>query len=482
MGYRTMNKLLAAFLSIFIAAMPAYAQYQVPNHTVPIGRGIGVTGYGNAAPGIAGLPFVSNGSVSDPSFQVLPNSGLAPAPANTVKGAVNAGTPADLPLPASTCVGLGWTVGTGFTCPPVTVTYVSPLTYGALCDGSTHDEVAFQNALNAAFALGVPLQLPAANCVLNANITDGSGLFGSLIIQGVGSSSRITFLGNFGFAFSSTATYYSLHDFSIACQTTSTSACLSVQNASQATAFGSAFRNIVISQCGAFGMHFQNLVQAYVQNNWILTTSTSAIGIEIDDTATPDTGGNVVTHNNIIGVGGTGLYGLYLLNVGGTDVSTNNIATYQYDIQFQLNIPSGAATGLLLQGNQLDNAQTAGIYYNTSASTGAAINHTINGNTIRCNTGTNCVGIFQAAGFNNWLQDFTVNSNVIRTYSGAGGIQINAGLSYAINGNSISDQAGSVTANGILTGGSGCTVVGNTVTQYSSHLSNGAACTAAGNN
>lgn len=57
---------IAAVLALFTS--PALAQYQVPNHSVPIGRGAGVQGYGNAAPGAAGLPLVSGGSSVDPAY------------------------------------------------------------------------------------------------------------------------------------------------------------------------------------------------------------------------------------------------------------------------------------------------------------------------------------------------------------------------------------------------------------------------------
>ena len=64
---------------------PAFSQWQTPNHSVPIGRGAGTTGFGNVAPGAAGQPFVSSGAAVDPAFQVLPNSGLANMPASTAK-------------------------------------------------------------------------------------------------------------------------------------------------------------------------------------------------------------------------------------------------------------------------------------------------------------------------------------------------------------------------------------------------------------
>lgn len=74
-----------ASAAFFLACSPAVAQWQTPNHSVPIGRGAGGTGFTSAAPGTAGLPLTSNGASSDPTFQALGNSGLAQMPANTVK-------------------------------------------------------------------------------------------------------------------------------------------------------------------------------------------------------------------------------------------------------------------------------------------------------------------------------------------------------------------------------------------------------------
>lgn len=78
-----MLRVLAA-LSL-LACSPALAQWQVPNHSVPLGRGGGTTGFGNAAAGTATQPFTSNGASVDPSFQPLANAGMAQMPPNTVK-------------------------------------------------------------------------------------------------------------------------------------------------------------------------------------------------------------------------------------------------------------------------------------------------------------------------------------------------------------------------------------------------------------
>lgn len=71
-----MKKWLAAIAASIalacVVALPAVAQWQVPDHAVPIGNGAGVIGFSSAAPGSSGQCLVSNGASSDPSFQACP--------------------------------------------------------------------------------------------------------------------------------------------------------------------------------------------------------------------------------------------------------------------------------------------------------------------------------------------------------------------------------------------------------------------------
>lgn len=73
-----MNLFRLVALSLALLSAPAAAQWQTPNHSVPVGRGAGVTGFGNAPPGAAGLPLLGNGVTSDPSFQQLGAGGIIP--------------------------------------------------------------------------------------------------------------------------------------------------------------------------------------------------------------------------------------------------------------------------------------------------------------------------------------------------------------------------------------------------------------------
>jgi len=124
----------AVALALLLVASPALAQWQTPNHSVPIGRGGGVTGFGNAAPGTSGQPLVSGGSTVDPAFGPIGNSGFTVGPANTAKGTLDGVSTTDLPLPGCTGVNQAWryTSGTGINCGNITVQtgYDMPINLG----------------------------------------------------------------------------------------------------------------------------------------------------------------------------------------------------------------------------------------------------------------------------------------------------------------------------------------------------------------
>lgn len=63
-----MKKLLTTLVFLLCSSI-ALAQWQVPNYSVPLGRGTGTTGFKRAAPGTTGLPLTSNGAAADPTFR-----------------------------------------------------------------------------------------------------------------------------------------------------------------------------------------------------------------------------------------------------------------------------------------------------------------------------------------------------------------------------------------------------------------------------
>lgn len=117
MGNSAMKKLL--FVLALLFASPALAQWQVPDNSIPIGRGVGNTGFDNAAPGTLGFPLKSNGASALPSFGPIVNGAITPGAANTVKGTLDGVSTVDLTLPSCAADGrhaLTYTSGVGWVC------------------------------------------------------------------------------------------------------------------------------------------------------------------------------------------------------------------------------------------------------------------------------------------------------------------------------------------------------------------------------
>lgn len=118
-----MKKFSLAIAVVLLAVTPAFAQWQTPNHSVPIGKGGGIQGFGNVPPGTAGQPFVSTGPTTDPVFGPIANSGFAAGSANTYKGSLNGTTVVDVPIPdceaASTAI--RYVAGSGPVCGNIVV-------------------------------------------------------------------------------------------------------------------------------------------------------------------------------------------------------------------------------------------------------------------------------------------------------------------------------------------------------------------------
>jgi hypothetical protein len=62
---------LAALLFIALASTGALAQWQVAAHAIPVGKGAGVVGFGQATAGASGTVFLGKGTTTDPAFVTL---------------------------------------------------------------------------------------------------------------------------------------------------------------------------------------------------------------------------------------------------------------------------------------------------------------------------------------------------------------------------------------------------------------------------
>lgn len=438
--------------------------------------GTGAFGYGTFTPG-------GDLSFSNPNYTInagaVSNSKIAAGTTGTVKGTVS-GSIAD--VLASTIVNTACSV-TPSTCLSL-LGYVSPIWYGAKCDGSTDDSTVFQTALNAAIAASAPLQIPNANCSLAANITNASN-FANIIIRGSGSLSQVTFTSTFGFSFTGEAQYFNWTHFAINCGAT---ACISVTNAIEGAA-NSFFFDLTINGGGTGGaVYFQNMSQTQFVNNRIVTNTASAYGLYIDDTQTSDAGGDGIIGNVIININASaGTAAINLINVGGVRVLGNAVSGYTTGIFNSLTI-SGGATGIQENNNQLDNLQD-GIEFNATgsgATTGNYAHVTTVGNAIHASI-TAAAGIFSqtTSGSHVFIIDWTIDNNIISTLNGDAAILVAGATNYVIGFNTANDSGTPVgaaiqtTTPGPSTAGD-CMILGNVVATYGTKLSNGVTCATSG--
>jgi hypothetical protein len=70
-------KMLRSILTVLTCfiAVPALAQWQTPNHSTPVGRGVGIIGFGSVGPCNSGVPILGAGGSADPACNPLPLGG-----------------------------------------------------------------------------------------------------------------------------------------------------------------------------------------------------------------------------------------------------------------------------------------------------------------------------------------------------------------------------------------------------------------------
>jgi hypothetical protein len=85
-----MLRLIPIVLACLIA-IPALAQWQTPNHSIPVGRDIGVIGFGSVGPCNSGVPIIGAGASADPACTAL-SLGGAGVTGNLPPANLNSGT------------------------------------------------------------------------------------------------------------------------------------------------------------------------------------------------------------------------------------------------------------------------------------------------------------------------------------------------------------------------------------------------------
>lgn len=86
---KTLRSALLA-VALFAGCAPAFAQWQTPNHSTPVGKGAGVTGFGSVGPCATNIAIVGQGASSDPTCGLV--SLAAGVTGNLAVGSLNSGT------------------------------------------------------------------------------------------------------------------------------------------------------------------------------------------------------------------------------------------------------------------------------------------------------------------------------------------------------------------------------------------------------
>lgn len=449
--------------------------------------------YSSSANTIVGLPVVNGGmlqtlSAGQPQWTQNPNvggvgigtgsfnisgtiSGQAKITVNNAAGtptltlpntsgtfAVNASSPLALDmttgaLTCPTCAGggtvtagvanqLAYYATNGNTVIGLTSPFITANSYGAVCNGSTDDHTAFQNAINAAVTAQAALRF-----IGNCKITTGLTIAGALDFAGVGGTqSTLTAAAGINAITVDTVAQVIVHDMGITYATTNSGDTAIVVNPASPGAGGnvaSQFYNLTIT--GPY--HGISIVTGYFQNihdNHILWGD--GYGIHVQNTTNADYGDDIITGNNLeTAGGGNSLAGIYWESSGGLRVSNNKfVRTTGTALScIEIALASGASTSdLLIENNSCELMGTYGIYLHRQGATGELSNVLIPNNQII--TASECV---QNPTDSNgaWLTNVSIVGNVCRILSSSAtalyniltsvdGLQISGGVVYNSGG------------------------------------------------
>lgn len=89
-----MKRFFSVVTALFLSCASVHAQWQTPNHSVPLGRGAGAIGFGNVPPCSVNVPIIGQGSSADPICGAI-GLGTAGVTGNLPVGNLNGGTGAN---------------------------------------------------------------------------------------------------------------------------------------------------------------------------------------------------------------------------------------------------------------------------------------------------------------------------------------------------------------------------------------------------
>jgi hypothetical protein len=343
--------------------------------------------------------------------------------------------------------------------------------YGAVCNGSTDDHTAFQNAINEGQSLGLPVRF-VGSCAITTGLAISSSLdFGSFnggiytgqprIVVGSTSITAITVTTTNG-----NPVY--LHDFGVSASSAMNVGVptIVVTGTTSNENSGSRFERLVLNGNLSVGISF---VKASV---WTLTNSVIATGnnsIVVANTNNADSGDSTI-YGNFIQCG-TGTSGILWTSSGGLRIENNKILCGNGISGVNIALASGATTAdLFIIGNSIEGISTttgAGVQITRSGATGALGTIMVASNEL---SGQFCLlSPTDANGV--WVNNLIVNANNCVTPT-ATGFSIDSVQGLVVTSNFIQPTSGAVIPVSIGTHGPSAT---NCVIGPNPHLGTAAA-------
>ena len=430
---------VALGLSFLLAVAPASAQWQTPNHSVPIGLGAGVTGFGSAAPGASGGVLTSNGPAADPSFQALP-------PPNPI------------------VCGFGLVCGAGGKVTLYGQFWLGD--FGAACNNSTDDSTAFNNAIAAAGAIGGAVKIPLTTCLIASNISVPTSV-GIIKIEGLNKfQSQLNFTNNAGFSFTTNIGMIELRDFTVGC--TTAASCITLGSATTGPTESTVERLHFIG--GGNELELANTGAIRVHDNDFFNCTNQCIHITAP--ANVDGGDSWIDHNFMLNSGvfaGTGI-GILQGSGGGWKITNNKINQFSVDYFLSAQLASHASSAYQIQDNSLEGCGTACILLQNAGGNGSLLNVVISGNEMGGGSGS--FGIELNADPGGWVASLNISGNVIDGVNANGGIFLDGADKFNISGNTITDNGTCGTGITITGNSSRGMVVGNTIVSCTTQVTN----------
>ena len=251
--------------------------------------------------------------------------------------------------------------------------------YGAVCNGSTDDHVAFQNAINEGQSLGLPVKF-TGTCVIASAIS----ITAKLEFAGTGSQSSSLISSNLAAGNTiliNTVSPVYLHDFAMGYTATASTGAIEIaMTAPSSYNSGSRFERLNLTSTGNVCMNLANSAYWTIVNSQIACQAT---GIIVSNAATVDAGDSTIYGSLIqAGIGGTGIV---WNSSGGMRIENNKILGNTMSAGITVALASGAVTtDFFVVGNSIEGIGAGGhaIQFVRQGATGTFGNIVISNNNI----------------------------------------------------------------------------------------------------